>query len=330
MIEGLLDPSALPDRTNTVRLVETHISSVLVADQFVYKIKKPVNFGFLDFSTLKKRQFYCGQEVRLNQRLARDIYLGVLPVLQQGDRFRIGGEGGRVVDYAVRMRRVPEENLMKVRFMEGKLTREDLGAVARLLARFHDRAERSREIDVFGRPEKFKINTDENFAQTEKYLGVTLKKSDYAILRNWTDDFYTRNRRLFQERIAKGKIRDCHGDLHMEHVCLTHPVAVIDCIEFNDRFRYSDTVSDIAFLLMDLEYHGGGELASQLWEIYASESGDREGEDLLTFYKVYRAYVRGKVISFRLDDERMEKGYRERAARDAAAYFALAVRYVRS
>ncbi len=329
MIEGLLDPAALPDKTSTVRLVETHISSVLVADHFVYKVKKPVNLGFLDFSTLEKRQFYCQEEVRLNQRLSRDIYLGVLPVFKEGDRFRIGGEGGRIVDYAVRMRRIPEEKLMKVLFLKGRVTPHDVIAVARLLARFHAEAERSRDIDMFGRQERFKINTDENFAQTEKYVGITLPKSDYVALRRWTDDFYARNKGLFQGRIEKGKIRDCHGDLHMEHICLTDPVAAIDCIEFNDRFRYSDTVSDIAFLLMDLEYHGGGKLASHLWDAYVSESGDEEEEDLLTFYKVYRAYVRGKVISFRLDEDRLEKGDKDLAAREAAAYFDLAVRYIR-
>ena len=328
MIEELLDPAALPDRTTTVRLVQTHISSVLVADEFVYKVKKPVNFGFLDFSTLEKREFYCHQEVRLNQRLSKDIYLGVLPVFQEGERFRIGGNGGRVVDYAVKMRRIPEEKLMKAMFREGRVTKESLNAVARLLARFHAEAERSEEIDAFGKPESFKINTDENFAQTEKYVGVTLRKEDFVALRRWTEEFYARNKPDFEERIAKGKIRDCHGDLHMEHICLSDPVAVIDCIEFNERFRYSDTISDIAFLLMDLEYHGGKDLASHLWEVYASESGDRDVGDLLTFYKVYRAYVRGKVISFRLDDDRVGKGEKEQAAREAAAYFNLARSYI--
>jgi uncharacterized protein len=219
---------------------------------------------------------------------------------------------------------------MKVMFLEGRVTPDHVNAVARLLARFHSGAERSRDIDAFGTPEKFKINTDENFAQTEKYAGITLPKADYVALRRWTDDFYAGNKGLFQKRIAKGKIRDCHGDLHMEHICLTDPVAAIDCIEFNDRFRYSDTLSDIAFLLMDLEYHGGGKLASHLWEVYVSESGDEGAEDLLTFYKVYRAYVRGKVISFRLDDDRVEKGDKGRAAREAEAYFALALRYIQT
>lgn len=330
MIDRLLEPGSLPDATGAVTLVQTHISSVLVTDHYVYKIKKPVNFGFLDFSTLEKRRYYCYQELRLNQRLSRGIYLDVLPVIQEGARYRIAERegGGIVVDYAVKMKRIPQGVLMKSMFREGRLGTQSLDAVARVLAAFHSSAERSREIDAFGEPERFKINTDENFVQTEKYAGTTIKEADFLALRKWTNDFYRERESLFWERIRRGRIRDCHGDLHMEHICLTDPVSVIDCIEFNDRFRYSDTLSDIAFLLMDLEYHGGKGLAAHLWNSYASESGEREVGDLLTFYKVYRAYVRGKVISFQTEDERLPQGERERIAREAAAYFTLARSYI--
>jgi hypothetical protein len=330
IIEKLLDPASLPDPTSTVTLVQTHISSVLVADRFVYKIKKPVNFGFLDFSTLEKRKHYCHQEVRLNQRLSKEIYLGVLPVLQEGDRFWIGEGRGAAVEYAVKMKRIPEQVLMKSMFREGRLENRHLDSISLLLARFHAVAERSREIDSFGEPEIFKINTDENFMQTEKYVGKTLKEEDFLALRSWTDGFYQDRDTLFRERIEKGRIRDCHGDLHMEHICLTEPVSVIDCIEFNDRFRYSDTLSDIAFLLMDLEYHGGRDQSAHLWEAYGAESGERNVEDLLTFYKVYRAYVRGKVISFQLDSESLPGVEKDRIARRASAYFDLARSYILS
>jgi aminoglycoside phosphotransferase family enzyme len=328
MIERLLEPGSLPDGAGAVTLVQTHISSVLVTEDFVYKIKKPVNFGFLDFSTLEKRKFYCLQELRLNQRLSRGIYLDVLPVVQEGDRYRIAEGGGTIVDYAVKMKRIPQEVLMKSMFREGRLGKEDLDRVANVLAAFHSEAERSGEIDGFGEPERFKINTDENFAQTEKYADRTIRGEDLNALRTWTNDFYRQHDSLFRERIRQGRIRDCHGDLHMEHICLTDPVSIIDCIEFNDRFRYSDTLSDVAFLLMDLEYHGGRDLAAYLWQSYGSRSGEGHVEDLLTFYKVYRAYVRGKVISFQSDDERLPQAERERIAREAAAYFALARSYI--
>jgi len=330
MIKDLLEPSSLPDITKEVRLIQTHISMVLVADNFVYKIKKPVDFGFLDFTDLEKRKFYCHQEVKLNSRLAEDIYLGVLPVIFDGKVHRIGMNhtGGEIVDYAVKMRRIPQDRLMKSLFQRGELTEEHLRKISLKLSTFHLNAERSPEIDHFGEPDAFRINTEENFEQTEKYIDITIKEKDYRHLSRWTDLFLKNKESLFRERISMQKIRDCHGDLHMEHVCLTDKVSVIDCIEFNDRFRYSDTIADIAFLLMDLEFHGGKEVADRLWSLYAEETGDSEMMELLTFYKVYRAYVRGKVNSFRLDDPNIPEGEKTRAIREASRYFELARSYV--
>jgi len=328
MIADILKSGRLPEKTNQVQLVQTHISWVFVAERFVYKVKKPVNFGFLDFSTLEKREFYCQQELRLNQRLSTGIYLAVLPVTYDGKRYRIGEGPGEICDYAVKMRRIPEQLLMKSLFEEGKLQEGDLRNIAQLMAKFHLAAEGSEQIDTYGEAEQFKVNTDENFQQTGKYIGKTIRQKDFDLLRKWTDEFYLKNRPLFRARIEEGRIRDCHGDLHMEHVCLTQPVSVIDCIEFNERFRYSDTVSDIAFLLMDLEYHGGKDLAARLWDYYAAETGEGEVGDLLTFYKVYRAYVRGKVNSFQTDDGQLSPEERQGATQKASRYFQLACSYV--
>lgn len=329
MIDDLLDPAALPDATERVSLVQTHISLVFVADNFVYKVKKPVNFGFLDFTTLEKRKYYCFQEVRLNQRLAEDVYLGVLPIRHDGRGYRVGeGEGGDVVDYAVKMKKIPQHALMKSLFSRNELREEHLREIAHVLADFHLSAERSPEIDKFGEPEVFRVNTDENFEQTERYKGTIIEEKDFYALREWTDLFYKENSGLFRERIRKGKIRDCHGDLHMEHICLTDKLSIIDCIEFNDRFRYSDTIADIAFLLMDLEYQGGKGFADQLWEFYSRQAGEAGMEAPLAFYKVYRAYVRGKVTSFRLDDDQIGLREKEAAAQTAARYFQLARSYI--
>jgi aminoglycoside phosphotransferase family enzyme len=327
MTEDLLNPASLPDPTGAVSLVQTHISMVFIADEFVYKVKKPVNFGFLDFTTLEKRRHYCRQEVRLNQRLAEDVYIGVLPITHDGKAYRLGGKGA-VVEYAVKMKKVPDERLMGSLFNRGELRTEHLKDIARVLAGFHRRAEQSPEIDQFGKPEMFKINTDENFDQTRKYIGLTIEKGDFEALHGWTEVFYGEKEALFSERIGARKIRDCHGDLHMEHVCLTEKLSIIDCIEFNDRFRYSDTIADIAFLLMDLEYRGGSNLADRLWEFYREQTGDAGMDDLLTFYKVYRAYVRGKVNSFQLDDDHIEAGEKEKAVRRASEYFKLARSYI--
>ncbi|MBW1998046.1 MAG: phosphotransferase [Deltaproteobacteria bacterium] len=327
LVRDLQDPRFLPDRTTGVTLIQTHISLVFVGDEFVYKVKKPVNFGFLDFSTLEKRHHFCIQELRLNRRLCRGIYLDVLPVIFDGEHHRIGRGGGQVVDYAVRMKRIPEEMLMKSLFQEGRLSEDHLDRLADVLACFHREADSSPEIEGFGRPERVKVNTDENFEQTRKYIGKTIDRHDFDALFDWTEAFFRQNEEVFHDRISKGRVRDCHGDLHMEHVCFSDPICIFDCVEFIDRFRYTDTLCDIAFLLMDMEYHGGEALAEYLWNHYALATGDRGTESLLTFYKVYRAYVRGKVNSFQLDDDRIGQEAKGRAAESARKYFKLALSY---
>ena len=328
IIHDLQKPDSLPDYTEHVHVVQTHISTVFVADEFVNKVKKTVNFGFLDFSTLEKREHYCHQEVKLNNRLSKGIYLDVLPIRFDGKRHFLGGTSGEVVEYAVKMRRIPDEKLMKSLFDKDALTIDHLKMIAQVLARFHLETLRSPEIDRFGTIESFKINSDENFAQVQKYIGISIEDHEFKALKEWTERFYEENRKVFSRRIGHGRIRDCHGDLHMEHVCFTGELSIIDCIEFNDRFRYSDTVADIAFLLMDLEYHGGKDDALTLWNLYKELAVEEEVDSLLTFYKVYRAFVRGKVNSFQVDDENISSEERQNAIRRAKKYFKLAYAYL--
>lgn len=330
LIQDLSRPEALPDKTRNVTVIQTHISMVFVADYFVYKIKKPVDFGFLDFSTLEKREYYCHQEVLLNRRLAKGVYLGVLPVYFDGRSYSLVQEKGRVAEYAVKMKRIPEERLMNRVFERGELDEQSLDDVAHVLARFHATAERSSEIAEYGRADRFKVNTDENFDQVEKYRGICIEEEKFKDLKDWTDAFYNKYHSLFSRRISQGRIRDCHGDLHMEHICLTPDLPIVDCIEFNERFRYSDTIADIAFLLMDLEFHGGYEEAGKLWKRYKVLAGEEETEidELLTFYKVYRAFVRGKVNSFQLDDGAIGGAEKKKAMETASRYFELAYSYI--
>ncbi len=328
IIDDLQKPGALPEGSDRVSIVQTHISMVFVTDAFVYKVKKPVNFGFLDFSTLEKRRHYCLQEIKLNNRLSKGVYLDVLPIRFDGGRHFLGGTSGEIKEYAVKMRRIPDEKLMKSLFDRGDLTRDHLKRVAGVLATFHLKALKSPEIDQFGHIKSFRVNTDENFEQVRKYIGISIQDNDFKTLKQWTDDFYEKNRRVFSERIGQGRIRDCHGDLHMEHVCFTEELSIIDCIEFNDRFRYSDTVADMAFLLMDLEYHGGGSDAVILWNLYKELAREEGVDSLLTFYKVYRAFVRGKVNSFQVDDENIGEDAKQEAVQKARKYFALACSYV--
>jgi len=327
-INDLINPEALPDPTEKTSLIQTHISFVIIADNFVYKIKKAVNFGFLDFSTLEKRRYFCQREIDLNRRLSEDLYIDVLPVYSDGNSHRIGEGSGKIVDYAVRMKRIPENMLMKHVFENGLLTNEHLVKISAKLAHFHMQATHSDVIDKFGAPESFKLNTDENFQQTEKYKDITINKKDYEHIKKWTNDFYKENQKIFYNRIKGKMIRDCHGDLHMEHICLTDSISIFDCIEFNERFRYTDTLADVAFLLMDLEYRGGREFAEILRKNYERISCVGDMGELLNFYKVYRAYVRGKVISFQLDDKNIVPQKKDEAISTAKRYFQLAGEYI--
>lgn len=330
LIKDLLQPQAFPHPTGKVELVQTHISLVFLADEFVYKIKKPVDFGFLNFTTPELRLHFCEEEVRLNRRLSPHMYLGVLKVVFDGEKHTLRmAPGVEVVDYAVWMKRIPQDRLMKALLARGELGEAHLRELACLLARFAREAETSPEIAGFGEPDRIRVNTEENFAQTEAYIGRTVEAEEHTAIRRWTDRFYQRRAELFTERIGQGRIRDCHGDLHMEHICFTEELCVFDCIEFNDRFRYSDTLSDIAFLLMDLEFHGAWDMAARLWDLYREMAGEGDVQELLKFYKVYRAVVRAKVNGFRLEDPHIPGQQKTEAAWEARKYFQLALSYLR-
>jgi aminoglycoside phosphotransferase family enzyme len=320
-----MSKNTYPDLTHKVDFTETHISLVFLTDDYVYKVKKSVNFDFLDFSTLEKRKYFCEKEVELNRRLSPDVYLGVLPVTVDDDKIVVGGKG-RTIEYAVKMRRIPMETLMIRKLKENQLSSEMVERVARAIAIFHAKAAASRLIDQFGSIEVIKANTDENFSQTEKYVGMTITKSQFDSIKSYTDEYFIKRADLFSRRVSEGKIRDCHGDLHLEHICLTDPIRIFDCIEFNDRFRYSDTAADVAFLAMDLDFNSRRDLSDSLIEAYVRFSGDEGLRGIVNFYKVYRAYVRGKVTSFRLDQRGMDS---EQVHKTAQKYFELAQTLVR-
>lgn len=328
IIEDLKNPDALPENTTSVDVVQTHISVVFIADAFVYKIKKPVDFGFLDFSTLEKRYYYCHQEVTLNRRLAGDLYVDVLPVTLSNGKYTLLEQKGEPVEYAVKMKRIPNDRLMKSVFEAGKINEGNLTEIAEVLSKFHLTARTSPEISEYAAPQKFKINTDENFDQVQKHCGLTISEQQFHKIKRYTSDFYRVHRDMFFKRIAEGRIRDCHGDLHMEHICLMPGLPIIDCIEFNERFRFSDALADIAFLLMDLEYHGGMSEAEMLWNHYKNLSREVEVDHLLRFYKVYRAFVRGKVNGFQVDDPSIRNAEKEKAIQRAQSYFKLAYGYI--
>jgi len=327
LIEALLDPQCYPERPEKVELVQTQMSFIFLAGRYVYKIKKSVNLGYLDYTTLEKRRFFCEQELRLNRRLCRAAYLAVVSVVEEGEQIRVEEEG-QPIEYAVKMKRLPQERMMDVLLSQGGVTLPMVGEVAQRLANFHNTAETNREIAVFGRLDVISQNCDENFAQTEKYIGRSISRTSYERIKRYTDDFIERNAGLFDKRVADGRIRDCHGDLHAAHVCFADGICIYDCIEFNDRFRYCDVASEIAFLAMDIDHYQQPALSRHLVDGYIALSRDEDLLKLLNFYKCYRAYVRGKVESFKLDDPYISEEEKAKVLAVARSYFQLAESYI--
>jgi len=327
LVKSLLKSTAYPEPTSTVDLLQTHVSYLFLTDSFVYKVKKPVDFGFLNFTTLDRRRFYCEEEVRLNRRLCPEIYLGVVEVRESATGAAFFGDG-KLVDYAVKMKRLPEERMLSRLLAENRVTAADLQRIGRTVAEFHLKADHNGEIDSYGSIEAIRRNWEENFQQMIASPELNLSESDLSLLRTWVSDFLLSQQPLFARRVAGGFIRDCDGDLHADNICLTEQICIFDCIEFNERFRYSDTAADIAFLLMDLDFHQKAPLAEAFLQEYIEVTGDREVVQLLDFYKVYRAVVRGKVESFRFHDPSCSAEERQAAKERASRYFRLARGYL--
>jgi aminoglycoside phosphotransferase family enzyme/nucleoside-triphosphatase THEP1 len=327
LIKALLDPKAYPGPLKGVELTQTQMSYIFLAGDYVYKIKKPVNLGYLDYTTLGNRHLYCQKEVELNRRLCPDVYLGVLPVTNDNGLIRFGGHG-EVEEYAVKMRRLPAAAMMDVLLGANRVTPAMVAEVAAVLAAFHEKAATGAAINAFGSLEVISRNTGENFSQTEKYIGITIPRDTYRRLKAYTEGFIKENAGLFHRRVAEGRVRDGHGDLHAAHVCFFHGICIYDCIEFNDRFRYGDVASEVAFLAMDLDHYGRPDLSKDFVTAYVAGSRDGELERLLNFYKCYRAYVRGKVSSFQYDDPYLSAREKKKALAAARSYFELAESYI--
>lgn len=330
--DALLSPLAFPTTTlGQVERIQTHISWVFLLESDVYKVKRPVDLGFLDFRTIEKRRLACEAEVELNRRLAPTVYHGVVPVGQTADGACHVNGPGEVIDWAVHMRRVPDAERADNLLSAGTLTLTQLDAIAARLADFHSHAEHGPHIAAFGAPENFAPNVRENFAQTRSNIARFMSYRDAAELENWQRNYLQDRAPLFRERVAQKRIRDGHGDLRLEHVYVeASGITVLDCIEFNDRFRYADVCADVAFLSMDLEASGRVDLAELFLARYARYANDYDLYGLVDFYESYRAFVRAKVASFTAADETNDYPTRERAWQQARHYALLALSAKRS
>lgn len=329
LIEYMKDPGSYPERPGNITLVQTHISWVFIGDEYVYKIKKPVDFGFLDFTSLEKRHFYVDEELRLNKRFSPDIYLNALPISEGGGSFVIG-DSSNIVEYALKMKRINEDRMLYRLLEAGKITPDLMKQLGRHMADVYERIPSDEKAKPYGSLDTISKNVIENFEQTFKYIGGPVSEGAYNKIQSWSMSFMKDNKSLFEKRMDGGHIKDCHGDLHLQHICMDDErIVIFDCIEFNERFRFGDVASDIAFLSMDLDYNGCEDLSEAFVDAYIDASGDCMLRDMLKFYKVYRAYVRAKVTSFMLDDTGLDATTKDAAYQNAKSYYGLALKYVK-
>jgi aminoglycoside phosphotransferase family enzyme/predicted kinase len=311
-------------------LIETHISWVFLGAAEVFKVKRPVDVGFLDFTTLEKRREACDAEVRLNRRLAPEVYIDVVPItVDDAGVHRIAGEG-TVVEWAVHMRRLAVERRADELLQAGLLEPSHIDTLATHVARFHEGARCDAETSRHGDVATIRRNVKENFEQTRGSIRDYLSDEQAREIEAWQLDTLG-NEERFTARVDAGRVRDGHGDLRLEHVYFgaDESITIIDCIEFNERFRYADVCADVAFLSMDLAWHGRVDLAERFLARYARESNDHDLYSVVNFYESYRAFVRGKVASLLADDEEASTNAKERARREARRYFMLALAYER-
>ena len=327
LLKAMSDPAFYPHRPECVQVIQTHISYLFLAGAYVYKVKKAVDFGFLDFTTLQKRKFYCDEELRLNRRLAPDVYLDVAEISEDDGGNLLLGPGKCVVEYAVRMQLLPADRMLKALLAKGEVAPSVIEAIAGKVADFHRHAATGGTIDLMGGGEIIRRNHEENFAQMEQHVGATIQDDEYRFIKSYAEEFLERQQELLAGRVQEHRIRECHGDLHLEHICLADDIIIFDCIEFNERFRYTDVAAEVAFLAMDLDYNGYPEHTRTFVNAYIRAAGDPDISRLLNFYQCYYACVRGKINSFRTHDHAIQPREREDAWKTATRYFDLAYAY---
>jgi aminoglycoside phosphotransferase family enzyme/predicted kinase len=323
LIAALANPACYPG-VSVVDVVQTHASVVFLAGDRAYKLKKPVDFGFLNYSTPARRRVMCQREVRLNRRLAPEVYLGVRPVVEREGRIALGGPG-QPVDWLVEMRRLPEERCLRRLLDERQVGEAEVRAVARHLAAFYAAAPGGPGVARYGSFATIRGNAEENLRQLAAFVGTAISEAAYAEIASATRTQLRERRPVFAARRAAGRVRDGHGDVRCEHVYLLPTIAVVDCIEFNRRFRCGDQASDIAFLAMDLEARGRPDLAAALVDEFEQAAADDLSE-VLDFYVAYRAAVRGKVAALRAGEPEIGEEERGWALVEAARFLALARR----
>lgn len=323
----MMDAAVYVHPVSNIRLIETHISWVILTGEYAYKIKKPVDLGFLDFSSLDKRRFYCEEELRLNRRLAPDYYLDVVPITGSARHPVLEGTGD-AIEYAVRMKQFPLDDQLDVLLERGKLEPGHLDAVARLMAGFHQQVAVAAKDTDYGEPEPVCHAVMENLLQIRQYLQQDAPAARLDLLVDWVKTACARLRPVLGQRKVDGFVRECHGDMHLRNLAWVdgRPL-VFDCIEFNPQLRWIDVISEIAFLVMDLQDRGRPQLAWRFLNAWLEAFGDYAGTVVLRFYLLYRALVRAKVEAIRVSQAGMGDDEKAVVMEEFHGYLQLAVEY---
>jgi len=328
-IDSLLAHGDFPEPTSQRQLVTTHISWVIVCDRFVYKIKKPITYSFLDFSTLERRKFYCEQEIVLNKRLTQGIYLEVVPIHMTKGGLQIGGQEGTIVEYALKMHKMDPDKQMDLLITKDKVQFADIENLAVCIANFHKAATIIRKKDVLEIKDKFNdLVSVRNFLAME--IGSEMRTIiDKAI--TVSDLFLQKNEVLLKDRLKLGYYRDGHGDLHTRNIFLLPTPQPFDCIEFNDEYRQIDVLDEVAFLCMDLESLDKKQFSERFIEHYNAlfpVMRTAEERNLFVYYKCYRANVRAKVNGLRAKSA-SNTSDRKNALAEVRKYLAMIEQYLK-
>lgn len=334
ILNGMQNPAAYPHPVHSLHYAQTHCSCVFLTGETVYKVKKPVNFGFLDYSTLERRHHFCEQEVALNRRLCPDIYLDVVPITRRERQITVGGSG-EPVEWAVRMRQMRESEMLSARLATDTVSRAEIEKIARLLADFHACADCAPAIRAFGDLEVIRSTFQMTLDVMDKVAREALPAEMRQAIRGGLEDFLCREERLLKTRRDEGKTRACHGDLRAQNICLDprfqDGIQIFDCIEFNEEFRYIDVAADIAYLAADLDFAGRADLREALIDTYRKATGDETLLRVLPAYQSYRAIVRGNIALLAAAEPEIpeDEHQRQRALADAAYDLAFSTLYPR-
>lgn len=326
-IKNMLNAGVYDHSVADIELIETHISWVVLTGDYAYKIKKPVDFGFLDFSTLDKRKKYCEQELQLNRRLAPDIYLDVVSISGSVEHPIISDEK-KPFEYAVKMQQFPQSAQLDNMLQAGELGSEQIDAIAQMVSTFHNSTAVANDETDYGKPEKIFKPVKENFELISESLKTSAHEAKLGELKKWSESEFARMKLILSQRKKDGFIRECHGDMHLRNlVWLDGKALAFDCIEFNENLRWIDVISEIAFLMMDLQDRGQEQLANRFLNAYLEITGDYDGLSVLSFYLCYRAMVRAKVDALRI--QQMTDDTKTTALVEFDSYIELALRYTK-